>query len=78
MEFAKLFPVKKDQVLLVIREDEEDEKAPYKLDQITEIKGIRATVSLCFVEKKDCTTGFKKYALVNALEFHAQVTSMLK
>jgi len=69
MMFAKLFGVGLNRQLLVVR-DSTDEG--YKIDFITEIDGIRVTITSGYTKKKECDKYFNQLDQTKADKvFHA-------
>lgn len=70
MKFAKLFDLKKGQVLVTRNYDDDDSDSPYKVQQVTEINGIRATIGFCFKGKKIADKCFNDYSEKTAQDFY--------
>lgn len=70
-EFCKIFIVEDCQLLITKQYNSGDDV--YQVSQITEIKGVRPTVSFVFKTKKQMNDCYKKYDRKQAEEFIEKV-----
>lgn len=76
MDFAKIFKIGKTQVLITL-DNSDDEESPHRINQVTQIKGVRATVSFLFKKQSMCNKAFKEYDQEKAEKYHESIAKTL-
>lgn len=77
-EFAKLFNVNGEQVLVTSDYDDSDNESPFKLRQRADIDGITCTAAPCYAAEEDVDEAFKNYTQEQAEKYLAWAKKMVK